>query len=298
MCNTCVLRHRLPCRSARARCLAGQSLSTQGQIRPRQNCGITVHMSIFGELASNASYQLNHQARCLAALEGDTDRNRFLVASLVLRDKNELHVLDFNEDTNEICCQRIYTHPSEIWGLSSCPVPERQELLMTTHSTGIEQRTSLWRMDGIAEHGEEALIGAPEETPQPVPTPEPMSELLQLGGPMPPGDCCGVLWNTLLSEKIATVQRSQARLWQLSHGSSSFAAAEISAVACPVDEGFSCGHWDPHHAHSIALATAGGGLFTLDARCMKFGTAQVRRLHFYAGACRGVTLLPAQFSSQ
>ena len=32
-----------------------------------------------------ASYALKHQARCLTAVEGDTDHNKFLVASLSLR---------------------------------------------------------------------------------------------------------------------------------------------------------------------------------------------------------------------
>ena len=58
------------------------------------------------EFDGSASYVLKRQARALTALEGDTDRNRFLVASLELRDANELQVLDFNEDTNEVVCMR------------------------------------------------------------------------------------------------------------------------------------------------------------------------------------------------
>ena len=53
------------------------------------------------EFDGTASYQFKKQTRCLTALEGDTDHNRFVLASLELREPNELHVLDFNEDTNE-----------------------------------------------------------------------------------------------------------------------------------------------------------------------------------------------------
>lgn len=232
---------------------------------------------MFGEFASNTSYQLKDHARCLAALEGDTDRNTFILATFALRGNNEVHVLEFNEDTNEVCCQGVYAHPYEVWGLSSCPTPEHQELVVMTHSSGTEQCTSLWRMNGIGGRGPGAGGRGPlEETPQPGHFPKPMSELLQLGGPMPPRDHCGILWNSVLSEQLATVQRSQARFWQLSHGRSASSAAEISAMACPADEGFSCGCWDPHHAHSLTLATGDGGLFTVDARSMKFGTAQAR----------------------
>ena len=92
------------------------------------------------EFDGSASYLLKRQARALAALEGDTDRNRFLVASLELRDANELQVLDFNEDTNEVVCMRAFTHPHETWHMASCPAPEHVELVTTVYSTGTEQR--------------------------------------------------------------------------------------------------------------------------------------------------------------
>ena len=92
------------------------------------------------EFDGSASYVLKRQARALTALEGDTDRNRFLVASLELRDTNELQVLDFNEDTNEVVCMRAYTHPHETWHMASCPAPEHVELVTTVYSTGTEQR--------------------------------------------------------------------------------------------------------------------------------------------------------------
>ena len=92
------------------------------------------------EFDGSASYVLKRQARALTALEGDTDRNRFLVASLELRAANELQVLDFNEDTNEVVCMRAYTHPHETWHMASCPAPEHVELVTTVYSTGTEQR--------------------------------------------------------------------------------------------------------------------------------------------------------------
>ena len=37
-------------------------------------------------------------------------------------------MLDFNEDTNEVRCERVYAHPHEAWCLASCPAPEHSEL--------------------------------------------------------------------------------------------------------------------------------------------------------------------------
>ena len=116
---------------------------------------------MFGAPSSaTASYQVKQQqARCLVALEGDTDRNRFVVGSLDLRGDNELHVLEFNEDTNEVACQKAFAHPHEIWSCASCPAPEHTELLCTTYSTGSELKTGLWRMTGIADAGSESVTG-------------------------------------------------------------------------------------------------------------------------------------------
>ena len=52
------------------------------------------------EFNGTASYQMPKQARHLTALEGDTDHNKFVLCSQELRDDNEVHVINFNEDTN------------------------------------------------------------------------------------------------------------------------------------------------------------------------------------------------------
>jgi hypothetical protein len=93
-------------------------------------------------------------------LAGDTDHNKFVVCSLELRDENELHVLEFNEDTNEVWCQRIYSHPHEVWACTSCPAPEHAELLFTTHSTGNELKTTLWKLNGLDDSGGDGLDGS------------------------------------------------------------------------------------------------------------------------------------------
>jgi len=220
-----------------------------------------------------AAYSLKHQARCISALEGDTDHNTFLLASLVLRDENEIHVMDFNEDTNEVWCQMIYTHPHEVWSCVSCPAPEHQELLITTHANGSEQRTSLWRMEGIGEREASPDASLASSTPPPTAMPE----LLQLGGPTALGDSRGVFWNAVLPEQVASVHKGEVRIWQLSHGGVASSVAENGNASAPDGEEYVCGRWDPHHAHALGVG-CGCGLVTLDTRSMKVAHA-VRNGH-------------------
>ena len=199
-------------------------------------------------------------------MEGDTDHNTFVVGTLELRGENELHAISFNEDTNEVWCQRVYSHPHEVWACATCPEPENQELVMTTYSTGAEQRTSLWRMDGLAERAP-----TPDASQSLPPGAEPMTELLQLGGAAPIGDSRGLCWNPVLPEQVATLRRHSAELWHLSHGVSTSSAAEAGCAPPPRDgDTFGCGRWDPHHAHSLGLG-CGNGILTLDARTMRPG---------------------------
>jgi len=172
-------------------CALTSNRTVTSHLQPRRACARLPFES------GTASYDLKKQARCIVALEGDTDHNTFLVASLALRGENEVHVIEFNEDTNEVWCPLVYSHPHEVWNCASCPAPDHAELLLTTHSNGAEQRTTLWRMDGLAERE-----AAPEAPHRAAPRPRPMTELLHLGGGAELGDSRGVLWNTVLPDQV------------------------------------------------------------------------------------------------
>ena len=215
---------------------------------------------------AGSAYQMpKQQARVLAALEGDTDRNRFVVASLELRGENEVHVLEFNEDTNEVACQKAFTHPPEVWSCATCPAPEHTELLCTTYSTGSELKTGLWRMPGIADAGGESTGAASRDL-----APSALQELAQLpSGSVPLGEHLGVIWNAVLPEQVVELCKRRLLLANLTHGASASTAAESASTAPPLEGAtFSCGRWDPHHAHSLGVG-CGGTLLSIDTRSMK-----------------------------
>ncbi|KAL1524034.1 hypothetical protein AB1Y20_018948 [Prymnesium parvum] len=223
------------------------------------------------EFNGTASYQMKQQARCLSALEGDTDHNKFVVCSLELRGENELHVLDFNEDTNEVCCQRVYAHPNEVWACATCPAPEHFDLLITTHASGTELKTTLSKMVGLDEtvRPDEDSRAADGGGQTPPPEAVPLEELLELPLTASLGESRGVLWNAVLPEQVVVLHAKQLRLYQLAHGISASTASEGISFAPPVDgDCFCTGRWDPHHAHALGLAVE-RTIMTVDTRTMK-----------------------------
>ena len=186
--------------------------------------------------SSNASYTVKQQqARSLIALEGDTDRNRFVVSSLDLRGDNEVTVLEFNEDMNELMPTAAFAHANEVWHCVSCPAPENAELIATTFSTGSEcaPRCGEWRgVCGLAKRRG---------------TRAPASGLVQVraclcvstSGCMerrPPDQII-----TLTKRRLARYARRGRRRRQRPHGASAGRARR------------SAGRWDPHHAHSLGV---------------------------------------------
>ena len=224
---------------------------------------------------AQASYQVRDQARSLTALEGDTDRNRFVAGSFDLRGNNELHVLEFNEDTNEVWCQNVFSHPQELWHCVTCPAPEHTELICTTFSTGGEMRVKLSRMAGVADAP--AVLEA--SGPPSAPAAAPLQEVLQVGTGVPLRQHLGVIWNAVLPEQIIALTKQRLSLHTLTHGARSSTAAESSSTPPPREgSAFSCGRWDPHHAHSLGVGCEDGSLTSLDTRTMKVAQS-VERAH-------------------
>jgi hypothetical protein len=72
------------------------------------------------------------QTRSLAAQFG-TEKLRFFVGTLSLKERNQIHHIEVNDNVTEIRRLGIYEHPFEIWAISSCPT--EKDLLCTVYNT-------------------------------------------------------------------------------------------------------------------------------------------------------------------
>ncbi|EGC34350.1 hypothetical protein DICPUDRAFT_153463 [Dictyostelium purpureum] len=113
---------------------------------------------MFNTNTSNTSsnvYGLSQKTRALAHVAGETDINRFLVGTLSLREDNEIALLESKENEGGVKCISIFSHPKEIWSITSCPFDAN--LFFTVYNTGTSNdfKSSLWRinenMDSIQE---------------------------------------------------------------------------------------------------------------------------------------------------
>lgn len=68
--------------------------------------------------SASSAYNLKRPARCIAALAsrdmseeeqqgGGGTSSKFVVGTCSLRDTNELHVLGFHEESNELLCHQV-----------------------------------------------------------------------------------------------------------------------------------------------------------------------------------------------
>lgn len=90
-------------------------------------------------------FAVNYQARALTPQKSSKERHRFLVGTCSLHDSNELSVLEYHENTNQIEATAIYNHPDQIWAIE--PSPSNSDLLITSgQSSAGDKRLTLWRM--------------------------------------------------------------------------------------------------------------------------------------------------------
>jgi len=189
----------------------------------------------------SAVYGLKYPSRALCAVQAETERTKFLVASLSLKHENEVHLLDFDDDTFEVN-SIIFRHPAgEVWSLASCPA--RPDLFFTTYSVvgeSTEMKGSLWQ---IKEESPEKNKGLPLQ--QIVTLPD-HSEKLQ-----------AIFWEP--NDKVGRVislDESNIRIWNLD---SKFSIKAGDSIQVPPGDKKGTAKlrtmaWNPHTSNQIATA--------------------------------------------
>mmetsp|Transcript_15235 Transcript_15235/g.48618 ORF Transcript_15235/g.48618 Transcript_15235/m.48618 type:complete len:400 (+) Transcript_15235:21-1220(+) len=217
-----------------------------------------------------ATYELRQETRTLAAVLGEQERHRFMVGSMLLREENEIHVVEYEETTRSVNCVQVLNHPSEVWGIACCPVNPR--ILCTTFNTGTTYSAALWRTPALETGGageEKPAVGSTRSKPAPVD----MEELARLPAvshervqrvvwhPAPeaelPSEDTGVEGN-----RLAAAYTSSLHTFVVGDG----ALKEEACIRPSEDEGALIAlAWDPHHAVQCT-STQGGHVVGFDLR--------------------------------
>ncbi|KAI9320494.1 WD40-repeat-containing domain protein [Dichotomocladium elegans] len=90
-------------------------------------------------------YGIRHQARCLTAVTASTEKSKFLVGTVGVKN-NVICLLEFDEDKSEII-PTSFDHPDEVWDICACPADEA--LFFTSHSPvgedPFKKKATLWK---------------------------------------------------------------------------------------------------------------------------------------------------------
>eukprot|EP00939_MAST-03C_sp_MAST-3C-sp1_P002993 g2993.t1 len=227
---------------------------------------------------SNASalYGVKYPCRCIQPRLAEKRRHQFIVGSTSLKDENEVHLLDFDEDAKEVRCLAVMNHPNEIWDLKPCPFDP--DLLFTCHSDGLERQVTLWRMRRNTEGTKKASKdgNADDETEDLDEYGDTLQEVLAL--PKFKERVQSVMWESTVDEtprtdsRAVSLHESSFRVWSLRRG-----CTESNVAAWTANEGERgetnaartvVGSWDPIHSNTVAIGS-GTSIYAWDLRTMK-----------------------------
>lgn len=173
-------------------------------------------------------YFCRQPARCVAALPGgDNGQHGFMVGTCTLQQRNEIHVVEFCEESAEVVCRQTLRHPEEIWQLAVNP---RDSCQLVTYSAGAcPPSLRLWRIaDPAAPDAALELLCA-------------ASEDAQLGAVK------SVLWDPHCEGQLLVADAETLHVFGAGSGQSFTAVASLS-----VGQRCSGACADPHHAGQVS----------------------------------------------
>lgn len=176
-----------------------------------------------------AIYGLPAKARCITAQQAETEKNRFFVGTLSLREDNEIHLIEVREGDrdNDIACINIFSHPFEIWSLTTSP--SNPNLFFTCYNKGVEYKASLWQIQENSTALQEIVELKPHS-----------------------GVIRNVLWDSAgKSDYVVSIDESNIRLFDLD---ANFTNPKATSTI-PTSQGKNItGALDPLHSNMVAVA--------------------------------------------
>ena len=216
-----------------------------------------------------AEVALSAPAKCLEAVRADKLESRFIVGSCSLHDANELTVIRFHSELNELGVDATLDHPSGPVGVL-CTNPTDKYLLL---SAAEENPTvNLWRVPEEVMDMTEELDYNPEggETVA-APTDSHSLELVTTLPHDPDSHIVDIAWrdtsldfddDSAVAGEVLTMDRAgQITQWDITTAQSvrSETIRDENQITPPNLS------WDPHHSYAVAV-TAGSSVHILDWR--------------------------------
>ncbi|KAK2660870.1 hypothetical protein Ddye_007403 [Dipteronia dyeriana] len=206
--------------------------------------------------SSGIGYGLKFQARCISDVKADRDHTSFLTGTLSLKEENEVHLLRLSSGGTELICEGLFSHPNEIWDLSSCPFDQR--IFSTVFCTGETYGAAIWQIPEL--YGQ---LNSPQ-----------LEQIAVLDAHV--GKINRVLWwPSGRHDKLISIDEENIFLWSLD--CSKKTAQVQSKESSGMLHYLSGGAWDPHDVNCIA-ATSVSSVQFWDLRTMK-KTNSIDRAH-------------------
>lgn len=199
-------------------------------------------------------YGLEFQARSLCPQYGENDAVRFLVGTQSLRFDNQVHLIDFDDESN-IVNKHVFVHDAgEIWHINSSPSDKN---IISTCYNGVsdnkaELKAALWRLPPL-DDTEPPLnqndYGSPVSGEQHAAS---LNKLCSFEGEHK--NIRNVLWNPSgESNRILTIADHHIDVWTVDEGRAQL--VDSMALEGKSNPKFLTGRFNPHHAGK-QLATA------------------------------------------
>ncbi|XP_076818994.1 EARP and GARP complex-interacting protein 1-like [Clavelina lepadiformis] len=194
-------------------------------------------------------YGLELQARCLCPQAAETNYTRFLVATQSLRQENQVHLITFDDENNQLE-KTIFPHTSgEVWHISSSCNDVSLFSTCFNHIAGGDIRSGckLWRLP--ADQCNETVTDSLNQ-------PNSISEIGELKSDEV-RSVSHVLWKPIEDDsQVMSLGSGQMHLWDIMKAEPRlirvFKLPEKKGHPCPVTNG----KWNPHHgAKQFAVAT-------------------------------------------
>mmetsp|Transcript_24846 Transcript_24846/g.42058 ORF Transcript_24846/g.42058 Transcript_24846/m.42058 type:complete len:415 (-) Transcript_24846:93-1337(-) len=241
-------------------------------------------------------FSVNYQARAICTQKARSDKHRFLVGTCSTKEVNELSVLEFDEDSNQLDAAGVYRHPNQIWAIE--PSPSQSELVITSSQSTLTggKELMLYRMprearnhsDDTENNIDNDVISDPDRESQDINYSS--GDLLDLETVSsfnyddPSTFVHSVKWHPVNNQVLA-LDPCNLTSWAVTESDvksvSSFSLTDESDVKNPPSvSSWQAGAvaWDPHRSQSCAVVSGKSELRIIDTRKMQAATV-VKGIH-------------------